>query len=1032
LKGLGISPWPGRQLVERVVSNRVDRRKTVEVSALKRAKAAPVSDGTATDERFREDLMGGTQQAVEFLEALLEASGDGIVITDATRNIVAASRAFCSIFGRQCRDVRGTSIFVWLEQLNADAPQRWAQVEQGVRLDGTCRGVEFRMRTRGGGLRHLSVNGSCVGRGGSEENGAIVTIWRDVTNDELAARELARSRALLLGILQGSEDGIRVVDRDGNVIMQNAAMGRLAGGAESESGCKKCHEQLRGGPCHTDRCTLRRVMSGEPWVQFEMTRETPDGRKVLVEIVATPLLIEGEVSGIIERVRDMRDRKRSEGELRRAKEQAEEANRELEVAIERANQMAVRAEIANVAKSEFLANMSHEIRTPMNGVIGMSGLLLDTDLAPEQRDYIEAIRNSGEALLTVINDILDFSKIEAGKLGLETLDFDLRSTLEETIDLLAVHAQEKGVELVCLIEPEVPVLLRGDPGRLRQIVTNLVGNAIKFTAEGEVAITVRLEREDDEGATVRFEVVDTGIGIPRDRMDDLFQPFVQLDASTTRKFGGTGLGLTICRQLTEAMGGEIGAQSKEGEGSTFWFTAALGKQVAGGDGGEESEEELRGVRVLVVDDSATNRRLLGLQLESWGCRHDEACDGVVALEKLRAAVGEGEPFHIAIVNKVMPGMEGVALGEEVKGDPVLRQTLLVMMTSLAERGEAACLERIGFSGFLSKPVKRSQLYDCLLKVRSEKETSSARRESEPVAQQVPAKRWRRTARILVAEDNVINQKVALAMLEKLGCRADAVANGLEAVRTLESVPYDLVLMDCQMPEMNGYEATHEIRDPGSAVLDHRIPVIAMTASVLESDRERCMEAGMDDYVTKPVKLQRLVEVMDEWVAESEASQADGAVAAAAPSKGSGHDGGVASPAPEGESQTDGVVAAEGPSEERVLNRAELLDRLMNDEKLVEEIIDAFLEDTPQRIAILKEALGRKDASLVRREAHTLKGAAGNVSAIALRELALEAERAGAAAEIDKVATLIAKIDEQFEILKKTVARTGPRMLATRE
>jgi two-component system sensor histidine kinase/response regulator len=1031
-RGEDTSPWPGRQLVERVVSSRVDRGKTVEVRALGDSKAAPESGETAMDERFREDHLGDTYQAVEFLDALLEASADGIVIADATRNIVVANRAFCSIFGRECRDFRGTSIFVWLEQLNADALQRWAQLEQGVRLEGMCRDVEFQMKTRDGGLRHLSVNGSCVGRWGSEENGAIVTIWRDVTDDELAGRHLARSRALLLGILQGSEDGIRVIDRDGNVIMQNAAMGRLAGGAESELDCTKCHQQLRGGRCHTDRCTLRRVMSGEPRVQFEMSRETPDGRRALVEIVATPLLIEGEVRGIVECIRDMTDRKRSEGELRRAKEQAEEANRELEVAIERANQMAVRAEIANVAKSEFLANMSHEIRTPMNGVIGMSGLLLDTDITPEQREYIEAIRNSGEALLTVINDILDFSKIEAGKLGLETLDFDLRSTLEETIDLLAVRAQEKGVELLCLIEPDVPVLLRGDPGRLRQIVTNLVGNAIKFTAEGEVAITVRLEQEDDERATVRFEVADTGIGIPRDRMDDLFRPFVQLDASTTRKFGGTGLGLTICQQLTEAMGGEIGVESEEGEGSTFWFTLAVGKQGVESDGAEESEEELSGVRVLVVDDNATNRRLLGLQLKSLGCRHDEARYGLAALEKLKAAVGAEDPFRIAIVDKLMPGMDGVALGEEIKGDPLLRQTLLVMMTLLAERGETAHFERIGFSGFLSKPVKRSQLRDCLLRVRSEKDGSSARREREPVAQQVAAKRVRRTARILVAEDNVINQKVAVAMLEKLGCRADAVANGLDAVRALELVPYDLVLMDCQMPEMNGYEATREIRDPGSAVLNHRIPVIAMTASVLQSDREQCVEAGMDDYVTKPMKPQMLIEVMDKWVADSEVSQADGAVAAAAPPKGSGQDEGVASLAPKGELQTGGVVAAEAPSDEGILNRAELLERLMNDEELVEEIIDAFLVDTPQRIATLREALSRKDTSLVWREAHTLKGAAGNVSAIALRELALEAERAGAAAELDKVASLIAKIDEQFEILKKTVARTGTRMPAARE
>ena len=681
----------------------------------------------------------------------------------------------------------------------------------------------------------------------NDPSGRIIGIratMQDIGERKRTEEALIQSEQRFRDLFENASDVIYTADFNGNFTSLNRSGERMTGYTREEALHLNFSQVVSPETFKlVQEMTARKLTSCDETV-YELEMLKKGGEPLLVEVSSRAIYKNGKPVGIQGIGRDITQRKQVEAELKLARDAALESVR---------------------LKSEFLANMSHEIRTPMNGVIGMTGLLLDTDLDEEQRDCAETIRTSGEALLTIINDILDFSKMEAGKLQFETLDFLLNNAVEDTIELLAERAHQKKIEFASLIYSDVPTGLRGDPGRLRQVLTNLIGNAIKFTERGEVIVRVEKESETNDDVVVRFMVSDTGIGISEAAQQNLFQAFTQADGSTTRKYGGTGLGLAISKQLVELMGGQMGVTSTPGQGSTFWFTAGFGKQLESSAVHQPQVVSLENLRVLIVDDNATNRKILSHQLGSWGMIHQEADSGFHALELLRLAAAEGAPYDLAVLDLMMPGMDGFELARTIKSDPSIAPMHLVMLTSFGERGHGGTAREAGVAAYLTKPVRQSQLFDCLVNVISaaagppeQLDTSS---QPELLTKHtLKEAKMSSNKLILLAEDNIVNQKVAIRQLQKLGYRADAVANGREVIEALSRIHYDLVLMDCQMPEMDGYEATAEIRR--SEGNRKHTPVVAMTAHALTGDREKCIAAGMDEYITKPVKPEELRRVLE--------------------------------------------------------------------------------------------------------------------------------------------------------------------------
>jgi two-component system, sensor histidine kinase and response regulator len=811
-----------------------------------------------------------------------------------------------------------------------------------------------------------------------DENGKIVGLiglGRDITSRKEADQALKDSEERFRELFENASDLVCTMDLEGNLTSVNKSGERLTGYTQSEAVTMNLAQIVTPEMFEVTREMMSRKRDEDVTTTYELDIMRKDGGQVTLEISSRLLNQQGKETGIQAIGRDITQRKQVKVELERARDAALESVR---------------------LKSEFLANMSHEIRTPMNGVIGMTDLLLETDLSPTQREYTDTIQGSADILLTIINDILDFSKIEAGLMRFEKIDFELRGSVEATVELLAERAQAKGLEVASLVYRDVPTALQGDPGRLRQVLTNLIGNAVKFTDQGEVVVRVTKVNETASDALLRFEIQDTGIGVSAEAQRGLFQAFTQADGSTTRKYGGTGLGLAISKQLVELMGGEIGIESAPDRGSKFWFTGRFEKQLLPATITREPVVNLSGTRVLIVDDNATNRNILKHQTSSWGMIATEAESGEQALELLRAGVMKGEPYSIAVLDLMMPDMDGFQLAEAIKSDPTIARVTLVLLPSFVERGHGDRARQAGIAAYLQKPVRQSQLYDCLTGL-------SVQSGTEPVA----ASRldtWHSTSgpdlpkqditfssvRILIAEDNLVNQRVALGQLSNLGYQAKAVLNGKELLKALEKEPVDIILMDCQMPEMDGFAATGEIRRLEGT--SRHTTIIAMTANALDGDQERCLEAGMDDYLSKPVKSEVLRLKLELWTKPRRSR--NGLSPESQPAVRAGSN----------------LIDQAQLASLRAIQQPGAVD-------FVTELIDLFLNEANSDFEALRAASARDDGDEIRRVAHRLKGASANMGITQMAALSEELEHKDRAKDAKD---LLTQLENEFELVREAL------------
>jgi two-component system sensor histidine kinase/response regulator len=779
----------------------------------------------------------------------------------------------------------------------------------------------------------------------------------EVTQRKKTGEELEERNSTLERLLSTAATGIFTVDADCKVTSVSDEFCHITGFDKEDVLGKPC-KTFALEPC-SETCGLPKLMPGEKVVRKQCTIKTKNGQTLSVLKNVSPIFSNSrELMGGLESFVDVTD-------LTEAKIAAEQASR---------------------AKGEFLANMSHEIRTPMNGIIGMTELALSTDLTKEQRDYLSTVKISADALLRVINDILDISKMQAGKLELIHDDFDLGDCMGDSLATLAPHAHGKGLELALRIASDVPRGLIGDAGRLRQVLVNLVGNAIKFTESGEVLIDVSKDSRTEDEARLHFKVSDTGPGIPAEKQKSVFEAFEQVDGSTTRKFGGTGLGLAISSKLVELMDGEIWVESSLGRGTTFHFTLGFGVQPNGVSRIRMRKQcDLTGLKVLVVDDNATNRQILLETLANWGMEAVPATNGFEALGTVMEANQKGTPFELAVIDCMMPGMDGFELAERMNRQAECNVGATIMLTSAGERGDASRCKKAGISGYLLKPVKQSDLYDTIAMTFEEHSTP----DTQPsMVTRHTLREARNKLKILLAEDNPVNQKVAQRMLEKMGHQVIVAGNGKEAIDISGQESVNVILMDVQMPEMDGFEATKNIRQ-NEVETGRHVPIVALTAHAMKGDREKCLECGMDDYLSKPIKPEELVKVLERYESVSDSHKT--------------------------ESRDEDMSGS-------VLDKEELYGRLGDDHELLQELVDMFLEDYPPLLDKLTSAVSEGDFESIERTAHTLKGSISNFAAHNAVEAAYEVESAGRAKELIAAQNNLPRLEDQLDKLHAALSK----------
>jgi PAS domain S-box-containing protein len=934
------------------------------------------------------------EQTEALFQTLLNLLPDAVVLIDpndaeGSWPILECNEAACRMNGYTREELLGHSVDI-LNGTTGTQAERAAYIKQ-LREAGSLKYETVHVR-KGGAAFPVEVSTTLLEVGGQER---VIGIDRDITERKDAEAKILQQKEYFEAVVNNSPVAIVVLDQHENILLSNPAFEKLFQYQTSECIGANLDSLITTSENREEAIGYTQQVM-EHAVHGIGKRHRRDGSSVDVEIFGVPVFVEQERTGALAIYHDI-------SALVRARHEAEDANR---------------------AKSEFLANMSHEIRTPMNGVIGMLELALDTTLTSEQEDYLRTSLHSAEALLVLINDILDFSKIEAGRLELETINFDLRNAMEDVAYALAKRAEEKGLELVCLVHPNLSVDLKGDPGRLRQVLVNLVGNAIKFTHYGEIVIRAEPMDEQENTVDIYFAVQDTGIGIQKERQALIFERFTQADGSTTRKYGGTGLGLTISKQLVEAMGGKIGVHSIPGEGSTFWFkmrfekqprtvkptTAALNPQVA----------DLRSAHILAVDDNPTNRAVLTHMVQGFGSKIETVASGAKSLEVLRNAARAGDPFDIVLLDMQMPGMDGEQTAQAIRSDPSLNGARIIILTSMGKRGDAARLEALGCSAYLLKPVKQQMLRDALIAVLSQGKAADV----QLVTRHQLSEQKRQNLRILLAEDNPINQKLAVTLLQKAGYSVDAVESGLQAVEKVKAGGYNAILMDVQMSEMDGFDATHLIREWEKEMGQHT-PIIAMTAHALSGDRERCIDAGMDDYLSKPLQPKVFFNLLERWTnleakpvsafESSIATENDEYVSVQNPLF---EDDGLF-----GEESKPGIPQNEKKqyipkdfSHTLPIDVPSALYHFDGDKNFMEEMFTVFKNGLPDRLAEMQAALEENNANKLARLAHNLKGTCLNFGTEPLATLSLEIEEMGKHEDIQFASAALKQMQDEIQRL----------------